>query len=68
MWAYLHDWLESRLTAGVQTRYARARHEFVVWCAEHGLAADELRGEPLDIFLARSVLHTKEDEDTVLSR
>lgn len=35
---------------------------------QHGLDADELRGERVDVFVARFILHTKEDEDAVLSR
>lgn len=66
--AYLHDWVESRLTVGVQTRSARARQEFASWCADHGIDVEELRGELVDIFVARLILHVKEDDDTVLSR
>lgn len=52
--AYLHDWVESRLTVGVQTRSARARQEFVAWCAENGLDADELRAANMWTFSPRA--------------
>lgn len=65
---YLHDWMEGRLTLGVQERYARARRMFAAWCCEFGVDYASLRNDEVDIFVARFIFYVKEDEDSLLTR
>lgn len=58
---YIHDWIEGRLTLGVQARYAQARRMFAAWCCEVGVDYASLKSDEVDIFVARFILHVKED-------
>ena len=66
--AQVWDWLEGRLTSGTQVRYRRARTAFDEWLALRGIALENLAPTEVDPFLARYVLDTKEDEDSVLTK
>lgn len=65
---YIHEWMEARLTPGVQERYARARRMFAAWCNEVGVECAALKNEEIDVFVARFILHVKEDDDSLLTR
>ena len=62
------SWLEGRLAPGTQVRYLRARQGFAEWQAQLGIRGEPLVPEHLDVLLAKYVLDTKEDQDTVVSR
>ena len=59
IWSYL----ESRLSVGVQDRYAAARSRFADWCVERGFDSDELSPHDLDAVLGRFILEALEDEE-----
>ena len=64
LWAYF----ESRLTAGVQTRYANARRFFDNWCVERRIDVSRATPEDLDVLVARCSLDAIEDVDGRHSR
>lgn len=65
---YIHEWIEDRLIVIVQERYASARRAFAAWCHEYGVDYAAPIGDDIDTFVARFMLHVKEDKDSALTR